>query len=86
VNPLPPAPLTTEDLWIITRCGNVPGYIVQVQHVQGRWIFASDRRDADLMLSLIGFRSLSQSHEQWHIRLASIGIPLEKLRIVWGYA
>lgn len=43
----------------------------------------SDRRDASMMLSFVRFRGLSQSHEQWHIRLSSIGIPLEEL---WGYA
>lgn len=44
----------------------------------------SDRRDADLMLSFMRFRDLSQSWEQWHIRLASIGIGLEELETAWG--
>jgi hypothetical protein len=49
----PVAPLTPEDLSIIATYGQVPRYVVQAQHVQGRGIFVGDRRDAALMLALM---------------------------------
>ena len=56
MKPLQQASLTADDLAIVARLQLITFGMAAMQHIQGRWIFASDRCDVQLMLDGESFK------------------------------